>query len=70
MSLNGQAKKAYKHFLDRSMTNTPRIEEPTMGGLMNRSRPVKNTNTDVENSDYLIEQFTQLQILRAGLNNG
>ena len=70
MSLNGQARKAYKHFLDRSMTNTPIIEEPTMGGLMNRNRPVKNTDTDVNNPDYLMEQFTQLQKLRAGLNNG
>ena len=52
--------------MDKVMTNTPRVEEPMSSSLMNRSRPVEpDTKTD-----YLLDQFKQLQKMRAGLRNG
>tara|TARA_R110002126_G_scaffold2367_3_gene13636 strand:- start:369 stop:569 length:201 start_codon:yes stop_codon:yes gene_type:complete len=66
MSLQGQARTAYKNYMDKVMTNTPRVEEPMSSSLMNRSRPVEpDTKTD-----YLLDQFKQLQKMRAGLRNG
>jgi hypothetical protein len=69
MALNGQALTAYKNYLNKSMTDTPEIEESMSGGLMNRNRPVQNKTSDTK-PDYLLDQFKQLQKLRAGLNNG
>jgi len=66
MSLQGQATTAYKNYMNKVMKNTPKVEEPMSGGLMNRSRPVEQENK----TDYLLDQFTQLQKLRAGLKNG
>tara|TARA_R100000544_G_C2189393_1_gene40867 strand:+ start:24 stop:224 length:201 start_codon:yes stop_codon:yes gene_type:complete len=66
MSLQGQATTAYKNYMDKVMKNTPKVEEPMSGGLMNRNRPVEQENK----TDYLLDQFTQLQKLRAGLKNG
>ena len=66
MSLQGQATTAYKNYMDKVMKNTPKVEDPMSGGLMNRNRPVEQENK----TDYLLDQFTQLQKLRAGLKNG
>tara|TARA_R110000803_G_scaffold148294_1_gene213732 strand:- start:88 stop:288 length:201 start_codon:yes stop_codon:yes gene_type:complete len=66
MSLQGQATTAYKNYMNKVMENAPKVEEPMSGGLMNRSRPVEQENK----TDYLLDQFTQLQKLRAGLKNG
>ena len=52
--------------MNKVMENAPKVEEPMSGGLMNRSRPVEQENK----TDYLLDQFTQLQKLRAGLKNG
>jgi len=38
--------------------------------LMNRSRPVKKEDKPLDSQGFLMEQFTQLQKLRAGLKNG
>jgi hypothetical protein len=70
MSLKGQAAKSYKHFLDKMMSNVPDVEEPVSTGLMNRSRPVAKEDKPADAQDFLMEQFTQLQKLRAGLKNG
>tara|TARA_R100000541_G_scaffold637_1_gene4058 strand:+ start:1827 stop:2027 length:201 start_codon:yes stop_codon:yes gene_type:complete len=66
MSLQGQARTAYKNYMDKVMTNTSRVEEPTSGGLMDRNRPVEEDTK----TDYLLDQFKQLQKMRAGLRNG
>lgn len=66
MSLQGQGLAAYQTYLNRSMKKTPEVEKPTSGGLMNRNKPVEQD----KKTDYLLEQFTQLQKLRAGLKNG
>jgi|TARA_R110000796_G_scaffold77346_1_gene172732 hypothetical protein len=68
MSLQGQAKTAYANYLNKSMKETPIVEEPMSGGLMNRSRPKADEGT--ETKDYLMDQFKKLQALRAGLKNG
>ena len=66
MSLQGQARTAYKNYMDKVMTNTPIVEEPMSSSLMNRSRPVEQDTK----TDYLLDQFKQLQKMRAGLRNG
>ena len=66
MSLQGQARTAYKNYMNKVMTNAPRVEEPTSSGLMDRNRPVEKDVT----KDYLLDQFKQLQKMRAGLRNG
>ena len=66
MSLQGQARTAYKNYMNKVMTNAPRVEEPTSSGLMDRNRPVEKDVT----TDYLLDQFKQLQKMRAGLRNG
>ena len=68
MSLQGQAKTAYANYLNKSMEQTPTVEEPTSAGLMNRSRP--KTDESANTTDYLMDQFKKLQALRAGLKNG
>jgi len=70
MSLQGQGVKAYKSYMDRVMTKTPPVEKPMSGGLMNRNKSMAETNGGEGSSDYLMDQFAQLQKLRAGLNNG
>jgi len=67
MALNGQAIVAYKHFLNKSMSGTPEVEEPTSGGLMNRNKPVTKSDNEDASPDFLMDQFKQLQKLRAGL---
>lgn len=52
------------------MSNVPDVEEPVSTGLMNRSRPVAKEDKPADAQDFLMEQFTQLQKLRAGLKNG
>jgi len=69
MALNGQARVAYKHFLDKSMSSIPEVEEPTSNGLMNRNRPVTKSDNENDSPDFLMDQFKQLQKLRAGLKN-
>jgi hypothetical protein len=66
MSLQGQATTAYKNYMDKVMKDAPKVEEPMSGGLMNRNKPVEQD----KKTDYLLEQFTQIQKLRAGLKNG
>ena len=70
MSLQGQGVKAYKSYMDRVMTKTPPVEKPMSGGLMNRNKSMAETDGNEGSSDYLMDQFAQLQKLRAGLNNG
>ena len=69
MSLQGQGVKAYKSYMDRVMTKTPPVEKPMSGGLMNRNKSMAETNGGEGSSDYLMDQFAQLQKLRAGLSN-
>jgi len=69
MSLQGQGNKAYKDYLNKSMSKAPKKEMPTSGGLMNRNKSVPETASD-DSSDYLLGQFMELQKLRAGLKNG
>tara|TARA_R100000935_G_scaffold40017_1_gene61534 strand:+ start:832 stop:1044 length:213 start_codon:yes stop_codon:yes gene_type:complete len=70
MSLQGQAAKSYTNLMNKSMSNAPDVEEPATTGLMNRSRPVKKEDKPLDSQGFLMEQFTQLQKLRAGLKNG
>ena len=56
--------------MNRAMKKPPKVESVESGGLMNRNKPVAEKNKNVDPSDYLLEQFMQLQKLRAGLNNG
>jgi|TARA_R110000744_G_scaffold74823_1_gene149200 hypothetical protein len=70
MSLQGQGLKAYKEYMNRAMKKPPKIESVESGGLMNRNKEVQETNKNAEPSDYLLEQFMQIQKLRAGLKNG
>ena len=69
MSLQGQGVKAYQSYMDRAMKKAPKVELPESEGLMNRNKPI-DKNKDADPSDYLLDQFTELQKLRAGLNNG
>ena len=70
MSLQGQGLTAYKEYMNRSMKKPSKVESVESGGLMNRNKEVQETNKNAEPSDYLLEQFMQIQKLRAGLNNG
>jgi hypothetical protein len=70
MSLQGQGLTAYKEYMNRSMKKPSKVESVESGGLMNRNKPVSETDKKADPSDYLLEQFTQIQKLRAGLNNG
>jgi len=70
MSLQGQGVKAYKSYMDKAMTKTPLVEKPVSGGLMNRNKSMSDTDGGEGSSDYLMDQFVQLQKLRAGLSNG
>jgi hypothetical protein len=56
--------------MNRAMKKPPKIESVESGGLMNRNKEVQETNKNAEPSDYLLEQFMQIQKLRAGLKNG
>ena len=56
--------------MNRAMKKPSKVESVESGGLMNRNKPVAEKNKNVDPSDYLLEQFMQLQKLRAGLNNG
>lgn len=49
------------------MSNTPVVEKPKMAGIMNRNIPVAEESTS---EDYLMDQFKQIQKLRAGFKNG
>lgn len=69
MSLQGQGFRAYQNYMNRSMDKTPVVEKPTSGGLMNRNKQVTETDDKSGSSDYLMDQFVQLQKLRAGLKN-
>ena len=70
MSLQGQGLTAYKEYMNRSMKKPSKVESVESGGLMNRNKEVQETNKNAEPSDYLLEQFMQIQKLRAGLKNG
>ena len=70
MSLQGQGLTAYKEYMNRSMKKPAKVESIESGGLMNRNKPVSETDKNADSSDYLLEQFTQIKKLRAGLNNG
>lgn len=67
MSLQGQGNRAYMNYIKRSMSNTPVVEKPKMAGIMNRNIPVAEESTS---EDYLMDQFKQIQKLRAGFKNG
>jgi hypothetical protein len=56
--------------MNRSMKKPNKVEDVESGGLMNRNKPVSETDKKADPSDYLLEQFMQLQKLRIGLNNG
>ena len=70
MSLQGQGLTAYKEYMNRAMSKPPKVEKVESGGLMNRNKPVAEADKSVDPSDYLLEQFVQIQKLRAGLKNG
>ena len=70
MSLQGQGLTAYKEYMNRAMKKPAKVESIESGGLMNRNKPAAETDKNADSSDYLLEQFMQLQKLRAGLNNG
>ena len=70
MSLQGQGLTAYKEYMNRSMKKPSKVESVESGGLMNRNKPVAEKNKNANPSDYLLEQFMQIQKLRMGLKNG
>jgi len=70
MSLQGQGLQAYNEYMKRAMKKPPKVEAVESGGLMNRNKSIAETDKDADPTDYLLEQFMQLQKLRAGLKNG
>ena len=70
MSLQGQGLRAYKEYMNRAMKKPPKVESIELGGLMNRNKPVAEEDKNADSSDYLLEQFIQIQKLRMGLKNG
>ena len=56
--------------MKRAMKKPPKVEAVESGGLMNRNKSIAETDKDADPTDYLLEQFMQLQKLRAGLKNG
>ena len=70
MSLQGQGLTAYKEYMNRAMKKPTKVEDVESGGLMNRNKPVLEENKKADPSDYLLEQFMQIQKLRMGLRNG
>jgi|TARA_R110000737_G_scaffold72467_1_gene101026 hypothetical protein len=70
MSLQGQGLTAYKEYMNRSMKKPSKVESVESGGLMNRNKPVAEKDKNANPSDYLLEQFMQIQKLRMGLKNG
>ena len=70
MSLQGQGLTAYKEYMNRSMKKPTKVEDVESVGLMNRNKPVAEKDKNANPSDYLLEQFMQIQKLRMGLKNG
>ena len=68
MSLQGQARTAYKKYLDESMSSDSIVEETSTEGIMSRNKSV--AQKEELSSLPLIKEFKQLQKLRAGTNNG
>ena len=66
MSLQGQGLTAYKEY----MKKPTKVESIESGGLMNRNKPIAEKDKNADPSDYLLEQFMQIQKLRMGLKNG
>jgi|TARA_R110000796_G_scaffold46856_1_gene113172 hypothetical protein len=70
MSLQGQGLTAYKEYMNRAMKKPTKVESIESGGLMNRNKPIAEKDKNADPSDYLLEQFMQIQKLRMGLKNG
>jgi len=72
MSLQGQGTKAYKNYMDKVMKQEPPKVEPSNKekGLLSRSKPVEVTDKVPDSNDYFLDQFKEVQKLRAGLKNG
>jgi hypothetical protein len=52
------------------MKKPSKVESVESGGLMNRNKQEKEKDKNANPSDYLLEQFMQIQKLRMGLKNG
>jgi len=67
--LQGQAIKAYADYMNKSMTDKPKVVKGKETGLLSRNKVVESTENTLSDN-YAMQQFNEIKKLRAGINNG